>query len=206
MTFVKGLCFPKKTQAFSEIGPDFPATEEKGSLRWPWQTFFSLYGGRARHVALRRRLSLVLPERNAILHQSYGQPGFDLDELVEQATGWGERLRPHIVDTTNLVQDALAADKYVILEGAQGTLLDLDHGSYPFVTSSSTMAGGLCSGLGVAPTCVTGTLGVFKAYATRVGAGPMPTELSDGPEGFGERLRQRGHEFGTTTGRPKHTS
>jgi adenylosuccinate synthase len=91
----------------------------------------------------------------------------------------------------------------VLFEGAQGTMLDIDHGSYPYVTSSNTTAAGLCAGLGIAPTRVHGILGVSKAYATRVGSGPMPTELNDGPEGMGERLRQRGREYGTVTGRPR---
>jgi adenylosuccinate synthase len=150
--------------------------------------------------ALRTRLARVLPERNAILHESYGQPGFDLDALVEEASGWGERLRPYIVDTTNLVQDALAAGKHVILEGAQGTLLDLDHGTYPFVTSSNPIAGGACTGGGVGPLQIDHVLGIIKAYSTRVGAGPFPTELEDE---VGRYLLEKGHEFGTTTGRQR---
>jgi len=115
---------------------------------------------------------------------------------------WG-RLRQYVTDTAMLLNDWIDEGLNVLFEGAQGTLLDLDHGSYPFVTSSNTCAGSLCAGLGVAPTRVTGALGVFKAYGTRVGAGPMPTELDDGPQGFGAMLRERGHEFGTTTGRPR---
>ena len=106
----------------------------------------------------------------------------------------------HVADTATLLNDWLDEGRSVLFEGAQGTLLDLDHGSYPFVTSSTTMAGGLCAGLGVAPTVVTGTLGVFKAYATRVGAGPMATELRDS---IAEHIRERGREYGTTTGRPR---
>jgi adenylosuccinate synthase len=151
-------------------------------------------------AALRQRLALVLPERNAILHESYGQPGFDLDELVEEASAWGRRLRPHIVDTANLVQDALAAGRHVILEGAQGTLLDLDHGTYPYVTSSNPIAGGACTGGGVGPLQVDHVLGIIKAYSTRVGSGPFPTELDDET---GRYLLEKGHEFGTTTGRQR---
>jgi adenylosuccinate synthase len=99
-----------------------------------------------------------------------------------------------------LLNDWLDEGLNVLFEGAQGTMLDLDHGSYPFVTSSNTMAGALCPGLGIAPTRLTGTIGVFKAYATRVGSGPMPTELK-GEDG--DRIRERGHEYGTTTGRPR---
>ena len=148
---------------------------------------------------LRARLARVLPERNAML-ETYGQPGFDLDELLAQALAWGERLRPHIVDTTNLVQDALAAGKHVILEGAQGTLLDLDHGTYPFVTSSNPVAGGACTGGGVGPLQIDQVIGVIKAYSTRVGSGPFPTELDDET---GRYLLEKGHEFGTTTGRQR---
>ena len=150
--------------------------------------------------ALRQRLALVLPERNAILHQSYGQPGFEMDELLAEAAVWAERLRPHIVDTANLVQDALTAGEHVILEGAQGTLLDLDHGTYPFVTSSNPIAGGACTGGGVGPLQIDHVLGIIKAYSTRVGAGPFPTELDDEA---GRYLLEKGHEFGTTTGRQR---
>jgi adenylosuccinate synthase len=151
-------------------------------------------------AALRRRLARVLPERNAILHESYGLPGFDLDELLAEAATWAERLRPHITDTTNLVQDALAEGRHVILEGAQGTLLDLDHGTYPFVTSSNPIAGGACTGGGVGPLQIDHVLGIIKAYSTRVGAGPFPTELDDET---GRYLLEKGHEFGTTTGRQR---
>jgi adenylosuccinate synthase len=150
--------------------------------------------------ALRARLARVLPERNAILHESYGLPGFDAETLLEEALAWGERLRPHIVDTTNLVQDALAAGEHVILEGAQGTLLDLDHGTYPYVTSSNPVAGGACTGGGVGPLQIEHVLGIIKAYSTRVGSGPFPTELDDET---GRYLLEKGNEFGTTTGRQR---
>jgi len=123
--------------------------------------------------------------------------------IADEVLGHAERLRPFVADTALLLNDWMDAGMRALFEGAQGTLLDLDHGCYPFVTSSTTVAGGLCGGLGVAPTQVGGVLGVFKAYATRVGGGPMPTELDDGPDGMGERLRRRGREYGTTTGRPR---
>jgi len=129
-------------------------------------------------------------------------PG-DAGAMAREAHRQWQRLEPFIVDTAMLLNDWIDAGLNVLFEGAQGTLLDLDHGSYPFVTSSNTTAGGLCAGLGVAPTRLSGSIGVFKAYATRVGAGPMPTELDDGPDGFGQRIRERGHEYGTTTGRPR---
>jgi len=118
-------------------------------------------------------------------------------------SGQAGRLRAYVADTALLLNEWIDQGEAILFEGAQGTLLDLDHGSYPFVTSSSTVTGGLCAGLGVAPTLLGGALGVFKAYTTRVGGGPMPTELNDGPEGFGQKLRDRGHEYGTTTGRPR---
>ena len=147
---------------------------------------------------LRTRLARVLPDKNALLEGRYGLPAFDLEALVAQAAGWGKRLAPHVADTTGLVQDALAAGEHVILEGAQGTLLDLDHGTYPYVTSSSPVAGGACTGGGVGPLQVDQVIGVMKAYSTRVGSGPYPTELADET---GAHLLERGREFGTTTGR-----
>ena len=113
---------------------------------------------------------------------------------------WGERLRDHLDDTTWLVQAALARGEHVLLEGAQGTLLDLDHGSYPFVTSSNPVAGGACTGGGIGPLQVDEVIGVMKAYSTRVGSGPFPTELHDE---IGAGIAERGHEFGTVTGRPR---
>jgi len=149
--------------------------------------------------ALRRKLERVVPEKNALLAHlgDAGQP-FIVAALTEAALAWGIRLRDHLADTTTLVQDALRAGEHVLLEGAQGTLLDLDHGSYPFVTSSNPVAGGACTGGGLGPLQVTEVIGVMKAYSTRVGAGPYPTELADAT---GERIASRGHEFGTTTGR-----
>ena len=128
-----------------------------------------------------------------------GEPG----ALARAAFDAGRKLAPHVADTSLLLNRWMDEGASVLFEGAQGTMLDLDHGSYPYVTSSSTTAAGLCAGLGVAPTRVHGILGVSKAYATRVGAGPMPSELDDGPDGVGERLRQRGREYGTVTGRPR---
>jgi adenylosuccinate synthase len=134
------------------------------------------------------------------------EAGLDPGSAVDQASEaheHGRRLAPFIADTSALLNQWIDAGDRVLFEGAQGTLLDLDHGSYPFVTSSNTMAGGVCAGLGVSPRLLTGVVGVFKAYCTRVGSGPMPTELDDGPEGFGQKLRDRGQEYGTTTGRPR---
>jgi len=149
---------------------------------------------------LRVRLAAVLPEKNALLERAYGRHAFALDDLYAQALEWGRRLRDHIVDTTALLQAALAADELLLLEGAQGALLDLDHGTYPYVTSSHPVAGGACSGAGLGPLQIDQVIGVLKAYSTRVGAGPFPTELRDE---VGEHLRERGREYGTTTGRPR---
>ncbi|HET7677655.1 MAG TPA: adenylosuccinate synthase [Candidatus Limnocylindrales bacterium] len=147
---------------------------------------------------LRDKLERILPDKNAVLAGTYGQPPFELEPLLADALAWGERLRPHIVDTTALVQATLAAGGHVLLEGAQGTLLDLDHGTYPFVTSSNPVAGGACTGGGVGPLQVDQVIGVMKAYTTRVGSGPFPTELDDAT---GRHLLEKGREYGTTTGR-----
>ena len=151
-------------------------------------------------AALRTKLERLLPEKNALLAALGAEARFDIDPLVEQALAWGRRLAAHLVDVTWLVQDALARGDHVLLEGAQGTLLDLDHGSYPFVTSSSPIAGGACTGGGIGPRQVDEVFGVMKAYATRVGSGPFPTELLDE---IGADIADRGHEVGTTTGRPR---
>jgi adenylosuccinate synthase len=151
-------------------------------------------------TALRDRIARVLPEKNLLLSTHDGASGFTLADLVDAAVAWGRRLESHLVDATWLVQDALRRGDHVLLEGAQGTLLDLDHGSYPYVTSSSPVAGGACTGGGIGPLQVDEVMGVMKAYATRVGSGPFPTELGDE---IGRGIASRGHEVGTTTGRPR---
>jgi adenylosuccinate synthase len=150
-------------------------------------------------AVLRERLERVLPDNNLLLG-GMGTAPFEIDELVDGALTWGERLRGHLDDTTWLVQAALARGEHVLLEGAQGTLLDLDHGSYPYVTSSNPVAGGACTGGGVGPLQVDEVIGVMKAYSTRVGSGPYPTELDDE---IGAGIAERGHEYGTVTGRPR---
>jgi adenylosuccinate synthase len=150
--------------------------------------------------SLRTKLERLLPEKNALLAALGAEVRFEVEPLVAQALAWGRRLAPHLADVTWLVQDALARGDHVLLEGAQGTLLDIDHGSYPFVTSSSPVAGGACTGGGIGPRQVDEVFGVMKAYATRVGSGPFPTELEDG---VGAGIAARGHEVGTTTGRPR---
>jgi adenylosuccinate synthase len=146
---------------------------------------------------LRGQLERVVPEKNAVL-AAYGADPVSLDETYQAAVAQGERLRRYVADTAALVQDALRRGEQVLFEGAQGTLLDIDQGSYPFVTSSHPTAGGACVGGGVSPRQIGAVIGVMKAYATRVGSGPFPTELSDP---IGTHLLERGREFGTTTGR-----
>jgi adenylosuccinate synthase len=148
---------------------------------------------------LRERVERVLPDKNLLL-ASMGAGGFEIGPLVDEAIRWGERLRDHLDDTTWLVQAALARGEHVLLEGAQGTLLDLDHGSYPYVTSSNPVAGGACTGGGIGPLQVDEVIGVMKAYSTRVGSGPYPTELVDA---IGAGIAERGREYGTVTGRPR---
>jgi len=149
-------------------------------------------------AGLRLKLERILPEKNVVLSQTHGVAPFDLDDLVGRAAAWGDRLAAHIADTTALVQAALREGHHVLFEGAQGTLLDLDYGTYPYVTSSNPVAGGACTGGGIGPLQVDEVIGVMKAYSTRVGSGPFPTELTDGT---GTHLLEKGHEFGTTTGR-----
>jgi adenylosuccinate synthase len=151
-------------------------------------------------AVVRHKLERILPDKNLVLDAAGGTERFDVDSLVALATEWGRRLEPHLADTTSLVQDALRRGEHVLFEGAQGTLLDLDHGSYPFVTSSSPIAGGACTGGGIGPLQVDEVIGVMKAYSTRVGSGPYPTELTDA---IGAGIAARGHEVGTTTGRPR---
>jgi adenylosuccinate synthase len=168
------------------------------------------YGDRAWRLGLRmedlldravlaERVERVLADKNLLL-ASMGGERFEVAPLVERALAWGDRLRDHLDDTTWLVQAALARGEHVLLEGAQGTLLDLDHGSYPYVTSSNAVAGGACTGGGIGPLQVDEVIGVMKAYSTRVGAGPYPTELHDD---IGAGIAERGHEVGTVTGRPR---
>ncbi len=150
--------------------------------------------------ALLERLRLILDYKNIILTKVYGASPLSLDEVYTQYCQYGERLAPHIKDTTIIVEEALSRGELVLLEGAQGTLLDPDFGTYPYTTSSSPLAGEGCLGTGIGPTKLNRVIGVFKAYCSRVGSGPMPTELKDET---GDLIRERGHEYGTVTGRPR---
>src|SRR6266540_1212988 len=151
---------------------------------------------------LRQKLELVLREKNQILVKVYNRKALDVAAVVEEYLGYALRLRPYIADTRLLLVQALDRGETVLLEGSQGTLLDVDHGTYPFVTSSNPTAGGACAGSGIGPTRIDRVVGILKAYTTRVGSGPFPTELNDE---MGERLRKAGGEFGVTTGRARRT-
>jgi adenylosuccinate synthase len=151
----------------------------------------------------RQKLEQVLKEKNAVLTRVFNRLPLDAGEIADRYLGeLAPRVAPYIDDTVSLVHEALEADQHVLLEGAQATFLDLDHGTYPFVTSSSPTAGGACTGSGVGPRHITRVIGISKAYCTRVGAGPFPTELFDG---VGDLLGERGHEFGTNPGRRRRT-
>jgi adenylosuccinate synthase len=167
------------------------------------------YGDKAARIGLRvqdlfdpkifrEKLDVVLKEKNVVLTKVYGRLPLQADRIVEDYLGYAERLRPRVADTSRLLHEGLRAGKHVMLEGAQGTLLDLDHGTYPFVTSSNPVAGYALASAGIGPSWVERVLGVTKAYVTRVGAGPFPTEETGE---VGDALVERGGEFGTTTGR-----
>jgi adenylosuccinate synthase len=148
----------------------------------------------------RQKLELVLREKNLVLAKVYNRLPLSLDDLCDTYLAMVPRLEPMIADTVHLVHEALDAGQEVLFEGAQATFLDLDHGTYPFVTSSNPIAGGVCTGAGVGPRAIQRVIGVTKAYTTRVGSGPFPAELFEGDE-VGDMLVERGHEFGTNTGR-----
>ncbi|REF96508.1 adenylosuccinate synthetase [Asanoa ferruginea] len=149
---------------------------------------------------LRKKLELTLREKNQTLFKVYNRKAIDADAVVEEYLAYAERLRPYIAETREILWSALDRGEIVLMEGAQATMLDMDHGTYPFVTSSNPTAGGACVGAGIPPTAVTQVIGVAKAYTTRVGSGPFPTELFDEN---GAHLRKVGAEYGTTTGRER---
>ena len=149
---------------------------------------------------LRQKVEGALANKNQVLIKVFNRRELEVGAITEELLQYAEPLRPHVADTALVLNDALDAGKIVLLEGGQGTLLDVDHGTYPFVTSSNPTAGGACTGSGIGPTRVTRVIGILKAYTTRVGSGPFPTELLDE---WGERLRSVGGEVGVTTGRPR---
>lgn len=147
-----------------------------------------------------RKLAANLQEKNLLFTKVYGVEGFNKEEIMDRFAPLIERIKPYVADTSVIINQSVDKGENVLFEGAQGTLLDLDHGTYPFVTSSHPIAGGACIGAGIGPTKINKVYGVAKAYTTRVGEGPFPTELSDE---IGEKIRKDGAEFGTTTGRPR---
>jgi adenylosuccinate synthase len=148
----------------------------------------------------RQKLDLALREKNGVLAKVYNRLPLDPDRIAADYLAMVPRLEPMIADTVHLIHETLEAGEHVLFEGAQATFLDLDHGTYPFVTSSNPVAGGVCTGAGVGPRAIERVIGVAKAYTTRVGSGPFPTELPEG-DPVGDALVERGHEYGTNTGR-----
>ncbi|MDR2338785.1 MAG: adenylosuccinate synthase [Deltaproteobacteria bacterium] len=173
------------------IGPAYEDKASRQGLRL--QDLFDL-------KVFRHKLESALLEKNCLLKGLYGLEPFDAGTMMAKATEWAENLGPYICDTFPVIREALDQGRNVLFEGAQGTQLDLDHGTYPYVTSSSTAGGGAATGSGAAPRDLGRMVGLVKAYTTRVGEGPFPTELTDRT---GELLREGGREFGTTTGRPR---
>jgi adenylosuccinate synthase len=149
---------------------------------------------------LRKKLKTAIEEKNAILKAVYGEEGLDVEAIIEEYVEFDRLIDPYVKNTSEYLCRALGEGKHVLAEGAQGSLLDVDFGTYPYVTSSHPTAGGACTGLGIPPTEIKRVIGIVKAYSTRVGNGPFPTELTDET---GERLRRVGQEFGATTGRPR---
>lgn len=149
---------------------------------------------------LKKQLRWTVEYKNAILEKLYDLPPLDPEAVISEYSAYAERLRPHVVDSSLRIYEAVRQRRNILFEGAQGTLLDLDHGTYPYVTSSNPVAGGACVGAGIGPTIIDRVIGVAKAYTTRVGEGPFPTELTDE---MGQMLCERGAEFGTTTGRQR---
>ena len=173
------------------IGPTYADKSERTGIRVCDLMDLSVF---------REQLEWTISYKNIVLEKLYNLPPLNPEEVYAEYEAYAERLRPHVVDSSLHIYNALQKRKNVLFEGAQGTLLDLDHGTYPYVTSSNPVAGGACIGSGIGPTAVDRVIGVAKAYTTRVGEGPFPTELFDED---GQRLGTRGHEFGTTTGRKR---
>jgi adenylosuccinate synthase len=146
------------------------------------------------------RVRQVVAEKNVLFEQVYSSTAVDADAIIAEYLGYAERLRPYVADTSVILNDLIDADKKVLFEGAQGVMLDIDQGTYPFVTSSNPSAGGVCIGSGVGPSKISQVIGVAKSYTTRVGDGPFPTELNND---IGSWIREKGHEYGTVTGRPR---
>ncbi len=171
-----------------------PAYEDKAS-----RTGIRM-GDLVRPERLKERVLAAMDEKNFLIEHRFKKPRLEPDQVVERYLDYGRKLQCHITDTTHVLQQRISSGSRVLFEGAQGTLLDIDHGTYPFVTSSNVVAGNVCCGAGVGPDRLNQILGIVKAYTTRVGQGGFPTELQDE---LGERMREKGAEYGATTGRPR---
>lgn len=150
--------------------------------------------------SLTRRVQAALEEKNVLIEHRFGRPRLDPEEIVKEYIEYGKQLEPHVTDVSSILQNWISEGRHILFEGAQGTLLDIDHGTYPFVTSSNVLAGNVCCGAGVSPKKLEHIWGIVKAYSTRVGAGGFPTELKDQ---LGDQIREVGAEYGATTGRPR---
>ena len=173
------------------IGPAYADKADRFGIR---------FGDLLDESIFREKLATVLAFKNTILTKSFGLEPLNEDDIIEEYLGYADQLRQYAGDTVDIIHRAQQEEKNIVFEGAQGAMLDIDHGTFPYVTSSTTMSGGVYSGAGIAPGTIDGVIGIVKAYTTRVGEGPLPTELLDET---GEMLREAGHEYGATTGRPR---
>ena len=212
----RNLIVSERAHMVMRYHPLFDQLEEEARgddrLGTTWRGIGPAYADKVRRIGfrigdlqkeafMRKKLAYVVDQvKNPILTKLYEQEAFDWSSMVEEYMGYAKQLDPYIQDTFPLIQDALDRKANILLEGAQATMLDLDFGTYPYVTSSNPTAGGALTGSGIPPTRVDLTIGVFKAYTSRVGYGPFPSELLDE---VGDQIRERGHEFGTVTGRPR---
>ena len=212
----KNLIVSERAHMVMRYHPLFDRLEEDARgddrLGTTWRGIGPAYADKIRRIGfrigdlqkegfMRKKLSFVVGQvKNPILTRLYDAEPYDWESMLEEYLGYAKELDPYIRDTYPTIQDALDSGANILLEGAQATMLDLDFGTYPYVTSSNPTAGGALTGSGIAPTRVDLTIGVFKAYTSRVGYGPFPSELLDG---VGDQIRERGHEFGTVTGRPR---
>jgi adenylosuccinate synthase len=212
----KNLMVSERAHMVMRYHPLFDRLEEDARgddrLGTTWRGIGPAYADKIRRIGfrigdlqkegfMRKKLAFVVGQvKNPILTKLYDAEAYDWESMLEEYMGYAKQLDPYIKDTFPIIQDALDSGANILLEGAQATMLDLDFGTYPYVTSSNPTAGGALTGSGIAPTKVDLTIGVFKAYTSRVGYGPFPSELVDG---VGDQIRERGHEFGTVTGRPR---
>jgi adenylosuccinate synthase len=212
----KNLIVSERAHMVMRYHPLFDQLEEEARgddrLGTTWRGIGPAYADKVRRIGfrigdlqkeafMRKKLAYVVDQvKNPILTKLYEQEPYDWSSMVDEYMGYAKLLDPYIKDTFPLIQDALDRKANILLEGAQATMLDLDFGTYPYVTSSNPTAGGALTGSGIPPTKVDLTIGVFKAYTSRVGYGPFPSELLDE---VGDQIRERGHEFGTVTGRPR---